>query len=200
MKFNPNNFYHIFNRGNNRQSIFPHEVNYSFFRDKIKKSLEQHCDIVAYCLMPNHFHLLVYIQDDEVPMLSNNKMQILERKIGTLQSSYTRAINIQEKRTGSLFQPKCKVLELSNNHPFICFHYIHQNPIKAKLATNMNDWKYSSFQEYALDVEGICNKEIAHSFLANPLEKKQFQEQSKSVITFEYDESSDHSNDLTTKT
>lgn len=104
------------------------------------------CQVIAYSLMPNHFHLLIYVED--VKNLASGKMQILERKIGTLQSSYTRAINIQEKRTGSLFHPKCKALQTSAEHAFVCFHYIQQNPLKAGLCRSLDGWRYFSFNEY----------------------------------------------------
>ena len=179
MKFSPNTFYHIFNRGNNKQRIFIHEKNYQFFLGKIEEYVCPHCEVVAYCLMPNHFHLLIYV--DEVQNLPSGKMQILQRKIGTLQSSYTRAINIQEKRTGALFQPKCKVLEVSTEHASVCFHYIHQNPLKAGLCRSLEAWGYSSFNEY-LDSEtyakSICSREVAYHLLGIPKLKELFLMQS----------------------
>ncbi len=75
-------------------------------------------------------------------------MQVLEQKLGTLQSSYTRAINKQENKTGSLFQTKIKVIELSIDHASTCFHYIHQNPLKANLVNKFDKWSYSSYLEY----------------------------------------------------
>ncbi len=186
MKFSSNNFYHVFNRGNNKQNIFPRSPNYDFFKLKIKKLISPHCDLVAYCLMPNHFHILLYINERDVTFLPNGKMQVLERQIGTLQSSYSRAINIQEKKTGSLFQAKCKVIELRDRHPFTAFHYIHQNPIKAGLSKKMDDWKYSSYGEYSLGLDGICNKNLAYTLLGIPSDKSLFDKQSHSVIAYEH--------------
>jgi len=175
MKFSPNTFYHIFNRGNNKQKIFFHEKNYQFFLRKIVECLCPNCQIIAYCLMPNHFHLLIYVED--VKNLPSGKMQILERKIGTLQSSYTRAINIQEKRTGSLFQPKRKALEISTQHAAACFHYIHQNPLKAWLCRSLDAWPYSSFNEYSDSgtfTKAICTREVAYNLLGIPKLKESF--------------------------
>ena len=59
MNFSPDSIYHIYNRGNDKQLIFLLEENYSFFLNKIKQDLLRLCDILAYCLMPNHFHLLL---------------------------------------------------------------------------------------------------------------------------------------------
>jgi putative transposase len=179
MKFSPNTFYHIFNRGNNKQKIFFHEKNYQFFLRKIEEYLCPNCQVVAYCLMPNHFHLLIYVENAK--NLPSARMQILERKIGTLQSSYTRAINIQERRTGSLFQAKCKVLETSAEHALACFHYIHQNPLKSGLCRSLDAWSYSSFREY-LDSENfakpVCTREVAYNLLGVPKLKEGFLMQS----------------------
>ena len=136
MKFFPENIYHIYNRGNNKQQIFFIEENYSFFLQKIKKEIIPICDILAYCLMPNHFHMMVYLPSPPTRQTAQSgqtgrwekkaNMHPLSRKIGTLLSSYTQAINKQENRTGSLFQQKTKAIELSNEdeiYPYICFNF-----------------------------------------------------------------------------
>ena len=71
--------------------------------------------------------------------------------------SYTRAINLQEERTGSLFQQKTKA-KIVNSHGIICFNYIHQNPLKAGIANKIEDWEYSSFNEYL----GKTSKPVAN--------------------------------------
>ena len=77
---------------------------------------------------------------------------------------YTKAINKQNKTTGSLFQQNTKAKCLSkggNNYDYICIHYIHQNPLKAKLVKKMEDWDYSSFKDYCGLRKGtLCNKDI----------------------------------------
>ncbi len=165
MIFEEHNIYHIYNRGNNKQVIFFNHKNYLFFQQKIKKELTPYCSILAYCLMPNHFHFMIYTKKEGCQLLnetetrpttlsgqtSSKKMQVLTRKIGTLLSSYTRAINIEQNRTGSLFQQKTKAKSLLNtdqNYPKVCFHCIHQNPLKAKLVDKIEDWEYSSFRDY----------------------------------------------------
>ncbi|HEV8514007.1 MAG TPA: transposase, partial [Cyclobacteriaceae bacterium] len=110
-------------------------------------------------------------------------IQILSRKLGTILSSYTQAINKQEKRSGSLFQPKTKAKELFNNtYSFNCFHYIHQNPLRARLVKRIEDWAHSSFNEYHKNAEGICNKSLAIEILDLPVEIDLFYKQSYLVI------------------
>jgi REP element-mobilizing transposase RayT len=147
----PANFYHIFNRGNNRQRIFFTRENYIYFLNKVEKHLLPHLHMLAYCLMPNHFHFLIFSKENLNCGAFSKDLQIMLR-------SYTRAINKQEDRTGSLFQQNTKIKELLNenleidyrddNYPLTCFHYIHQNPIKSGIVGRMEDWEMSSFQEY----------------------------------------------------
>ena len=79
-------------------------------------------------------------------------------------SSYTQAINKQEKRTGSLFSQNTNaklISNISNQYDQICFHYIHQNPLKSNLVTKMEDWEYSSFKDYCgLRNGSLVNKEM----------------------------------------
>ena len=66
-RFKSNNYYHIYNRGNNRQKIFFERDNYLYFLTKLREHLiENELEIVAYCLMPNHYHLLVYLNNDNL--------------------------------------------------------------------------------------------------------------------------------------
>ncbi|MES2704710.1 MAG: transposase [Bacteroidota bacterium] len=169
MTFAHGDLLHVYNRGNNKQQIFFNEENYYFFREKIKKHVAPACDIIAYCLMPNHFHLLLHINEVscEPCTIGNLKTTWLQNNIRILQSSYAAAINNQFKRTGSLFQQRAKYKLLtssdihSKTYAEVCYHYIHQNPLKAGLINKMEDWKFSSFNEYAFGTEGICNLELA---------------------------------------
>ena len=178
-------FYHIYNRGNNSQNIFYTRENYIFFLNKIKKHFLPHVDVIAYCLMPNHFHILVYTKVDIIPESFGNDLKIMLR-------SYTRAINKQEGRTGSLFQQHtnkklCEDVNSPNlssieDYPFTCFHYIHQNPLKAGLVDSMENWEMSSYRDYAGFRKGsICNKQIAYELLDIPRAPKEFIEQSIDV-------------------
>jgi putative transposase len=104
-------------------------------------------------------------------------MQNLSKTIGKTLSSYTKAINIQKKTTGNLFQKKTKAKLLTeqnildkffSTHQYLltCFHYIHQNPLKAKLVKHLKEWSYSSYQDYYNHRNGtICNKPLAMQLL-----------------------------------
>jgi putative transposase len=187
MHFEENTVYHVYNRSYNKNRIFYKEENYFFFLNKLK-TLKDLCEVFAYCLMPDHFHLLIYIPENTnatrlTAQSGLTGIQILSRKLGTILSSYTQAINKQEKRSGSLFQPKSKAKDLfNNNYSFNCFHYIHQNPLKAGLVKKIEDWTYSSFNEYYKNKEGICNKILAIEILDLPTDVGLFYKQFYLVI------------------
>lgn len=171
-----NKIYHIYNRGNNRQEIFFNRNNYLFFLKKIKIHLSPFIDIFCYCLMPNHFHLLVATDNAFDSAKFSNSFRVML-------SSYTRAINKQENRVSSLFQQNSK-FKLIEYDPSICFHYIHQNPLKAKLVDKLEDYEFSSFSDYTEKTnELICDKEIAYKFLNLSDDNEQFYKDSYAVIS-----------------
>jgi putative transposase len=184
MKFSPNEFYHVYNRGNNKQIIFLEEENYRYFIQKINKELPDFVSLVAYCLMPNHYHLMLYIKSS----FGEEENKKLNRKLGTLQNSYTRAFNKRFGRTGSLFQQKLKNKILNTNayHAQTCFHYIHQNPLKARLVESMDQWEFSSYNSYLTKhPTSIVDFKIAYDFLAIPDSKEMFIKESLGVINFD---------------
>jgi len=139
-----------------------------------------HLGIFAYCLIPNHFHFMIYTKPNFTHIDFSNDFRVLL-------SSYARAINNQEKRVGSLFQQnsKAKNLETKQNkdYPFFCFNYIHQNPLKGGHVKKMEDWEYSSFREYiTLAKTNVCNTEMASQVLDLQKNKCAFYEMSYGVI------------------
>jgi len=109
MNLIPNEFYHIYNRGNNKQKIFFSDANYLFFLKKIRDQLSPVCKIISYCMVPNHFHFIIMATEKSITERSTfggKPMQEFPYRIGILLSSYSQAINKQNKTTGSLFQQK----------------------------------------------------------------------------------------------
>jgi putative transposase len=173
--------YHVYNQGNNHQKIFFKRENYLFFLEKVRKELLPYTDILAYCLMPNHFHFLVCIKEVEDGSLSDG--------LAVLLRSYTRAVNIQENRDGSLFRQKTKHKPLdSEDYARACFHYIHQNPVKDNLAARYEDWEYSSYREYAGLRQGTLPcKALAYQLIDIPQESEHFTHESKTISLYSTD-------------
>ena len=126
--------------------------------------------------MPNHFHLLIHANENTCQLSKIAPMPVfkLADNLGLLASSYTKAINKQQGATGSLFQQRTKskvVIDKQGNYSVTCFHYIHQNPLKAGLVNRLEDWRFSSFREYAnIKNASICNKQLAMELLNLNLE------------------------------
>ncbi len=137
--------------------------------------------VKVFALMPNHFHfmLLANTAGCEKIFINNRltDLQTLSKAIGNTLSSYTQAINRQNNTIGSLFQKKTKAKCLTDlptdfsgfsptDYLLNCFHYIHLNPLKAKLVHRLEDWRYSSWPTYAnLRDDGLCSKKKALAVL-----------------------------------
>jgi REP element-mobilizing transposase RayT len=134
------NYYHIYNRTINKEILFYKKDNYLFFLRKYRK-LDNYLDTIAYCLMPTHFHFLVKI--------ATGDQSKLKRALGDLLSSYTKALNKQTNRHGSLFQQHTKAKNIANIAQLVVnLHYIHQNPIRTKLVSKLEEWEFSSYRDY----------------------------------------------------
>ena len=95
IQFRSGYYYHIYNRGVNRQAIFFNDENWGYFMRRLRHyCTSELIEIIAYCLMPNHYHLLVYLKDNN---LSTKVMQ-------PLAVSYTKSVNRQQGRVGPIFQ------------------------------------------------------------------------------------------------
>lgn len=169
MEFFENELFHIYNRGNNCQPIFFNNENYLFFLRKIRKYILPHCDIICYCLMPNHFHFLIAADNRSIQTkkIGGTEKNLLSEGFKNLLSSYAQAINKQNSTTGSLFQQNTKAKFLSSqDNSLIAFHYIHQNSIKAGLSKKMEDLDFSSFKDYIGQRNGtLCNIGLGTSLL-----------------------------------
>src|SRR5690606_12986841 len=107
--------YHIFNQGINGQRIFFNRDNYFFFLRKIKINILPYADILCWCLMPNHFHLMVLVYESELVIdypktcdYRKNNKRSLNNSIAIMLRSYTRAIQNQGLVVGNLFRQKTK--------------------------------------------------------------------------------------------
>ena len=124
MLFQKGYIYHIYNQGNNRRLLFLNRENYLYFLRKIKKYILPYGDILAWCLMPNHFHLMVLVREVEIiksprecwsdsldthGVTDVTKARTLNDSIAILLRSYTRAFNKMHGFTGTLFRENTKV-------------------------------------------------------------------------------------------
>lgn len=138
-------YYHIYNRGNNRENIFIEERNYPYFLKLYVSHVEPVADTYAYCLLRNHFHLLVRIKTEE-ETLRVSRVSSPSQHFSNLFNAYAKAINKAYNRTGSLFEhPFGRVEVTTDAHFIILIAYIHQNPQKHGFVEDFRDWPYSSY-------------------------------------------------------
>lgn len=135
--------YHIYNRGNNNQPTFFSEENYYYFLRKCHYYLKPNANILCWCLMPTHFHFLIHTTEKSLKTVQSGNivMPAIINAFRLLQSSYTKGINQQQNRTGSLFQQKTKAKLVSgeNDYSLTAFHYIHQNAYVSGLVTQLEE-------------------------------------------------------------
>ncbi len=141
MNIYPLNYYHLYNRSINSEILFLNRDNYIFFLKKFRYHLSDFVNFIGYCLMPTHFHFLIYIKSENIEQIKQN--------IGTILRSYTRAFNLNINRTGSLFQQHTKTKLIKDDKYLITLlTYIHQNPIRSNLVNKAEDWEFSSYMDY----------------------------------------------------
>lgn len=124
-------------------------------------------DILAYCLLPNHFHIFVQQLSDEFP---------ISLFISAVLNSYTKSVNNSYKRSGTLFESKTKSKQIEADSYFIwVIKYILENPVKANLVSNITEWQYSN----AKDLFGLRNGTLTNivkvkSFFQSEVIMKEF--------------------------
>ena len=170
MPFASGQYYHIYNRGNNRQAIFFEPENYLFFLRGLKKYICPTATVIAYCLMPTHYHLLVRIfsQDDDVS--KQQACAVFSRAMQKFMISYTKSINKRFSRVGALFQGAFQS-KLIDTYPYLinlCL-YIHGNPVKDGLVAQPEDWQYSNYLEWMGERKGkLVDQEFIQQHFESP--------------------------------
>ena len=187
----PGGFFHIYNRGNARENIFLDDEDFAFFLLRLRQNLApdksvgryfrplptNSFELIAYCLMPNHFHLLIK-QGGDIPT---------SKLLGKLCTSYAIYFNRKYDRVGHIFQDQFKQIQVDSNKYLTWLSaYIHNNPVMAGLTEHPEDWRWSSYQEYVDSQKKIMpiKSEIVLGQYKSPLEYKEFVE---SVLLVQHD-------------
>jgi putative transposase len=179
--FLPDQYYHFYNRGNNRQAIFFERDNYLYFLKGIKKYLRPYLDILVYSLMPTHYHIFGRVrqtsQTQNSEFLKNSEFlgdsgalggeeisDVISNAMMRLGVSYTKAINKRFARVGALFQGQFQGKPVRNyQHLLNLCIYIHANPVKDGLVSLPEEWEYSNYLEWLNLREGtLVNRAFIH--------------------------------------
>jgi len=174
----PERYYHIYNHANGKDVLFMEERNFSFFLEQYKKHISPVAETLAYCLMPNHFHMLVQIKDEEslkdlttFPKfwtleklnIDDREKQIslfISKQFSNMFSSYTQAFNRSQNRKGSLFYKNFRrKLITSEDYMQKLVNYVHFNPVVHGFINTPSEWKYSSYNAILSKKETLINRE-----------------------------------------
>lgn len=194
-----NEIYHIYNRGVEKRPIFLNRRNYTRFidvinyyrfancpikfsyfkklaskeRKNILKKLEDESkrlvDILAFCLMPNHFHFLLKQLTDKG----------ISKFMAKITNGFSHYFNIRHDRSGHLFQGNFGAVRIEDDEQYMhVSRYIHLNPVTSYLIEikNLASYKYSSYPEYIGESSGFTNVKEALSYFGNPNKYKEFVE------------------------
>lgn len=134
-----NAFHHVMNRGIARQPVFKHDADRRLFLECIEIACrETRVEVHCYCLMDNHFHLLVHSPD-----------ATLSKFLKHLSGRFTRLSNKQSGRDGPLFRGRAVSVLIDGDSQFVqTSKYIHLNPVEARLCPRPEDWEWSSAKPY----------------------------------------------------
>jgi putative transposase len=183
--FIQNGFYHVYNRGVDRRTVFFRFGHYLRFQQTIRSilltgsaaqrlvhnqslALNSKVDLLAYCLMPNHYHLLIYQKAD------GGITEFMQK----LDTSYTKYFNLNNNRIGHLFEHafRAKIIEADE----VLLHvsrYIHLNPVIKHLVDVPQEWRWSSYQEYITPTPNpLCETGTILNYFTSPAKYREFVE------------------------
>jgi len=172
-EFAKDEIYHIYNRGVSKMDIFIDEQDFKVFLSRLKENLFSELidysllpkqvirrkvlppnsyDLISYCLMPNHFHILI----------KQNTNLSISKIILKVFTGYSKYFNKKYGRVGPIFQDSFKAVRIHKNNQLLWVsYYIHKNPIEAKIVKNIKDYKWNSYLEYVgLTSDPICKKDL----------------------------------------
>ncbi len=154
------NYYHIYNRGNNGIDVFFDNESYYHFLKLYDKYISPIAKTYAWCLLKNHFHVLVFIKNDneidfdklEYSTVDKPKRLDPSKQFGHLFNAYTQAINKKFNRTGALFEKPFERKQItSERYLQNVIYYIHNNPVQHGFVKQMNLYPWSSFETIISD-------------------------------------------------
>ncbi len=163
--FIPNHYYHLYNHGVGDENLFRSDENYAYFLKRYGFYISPVCQTFAYCLMPNHFHFLIRLRNDQQIRDHYYHQKEVRRRLKTeldpdnfdfhkwvmlqfqnLLNGYAQSYNHRFKRKGALFIDYTR-RKIINHEAYLyrLLHYIHYNPIHHGFCNKITDWKYSSY-------------------------------------------------------
>ncbi len=173
----PDTVFHIYNHANGSENLFRNDENYRYFLRKYADYIYPLADTYAYCLLPNHFHLMVRIRSEDVlfEYLKGKDLRgfenlggLVSKQFSNFFNAYSKAYNEMYDRKGSLFMHRFKRKPVQDETYFTrLIAYIHLNPVKHGFCCNLLDWKHSSIHAYCLEKPTKINRMYLQEWFGN---------------------------------
>ncbi len=177
--------YHIYNKAVGSELLFNADTDYKYFLKKLDRFINPVANIYAYCLIPNHFHLLLKIKEhNEIPKLKkiseDDHSKHLIHVFGSFFNSYSKSFNKVHDRSGRLFiQPFKRIMVEEEDYFILLVNYIHRNPIHHGLVNEMSDWRYSSYRSIISNKSTRLDRDEVISFFDSVQDFILFHEENK---------------------
>ena len=150
--------YHLTSRGDRREAIFADDADRAIFLTVLQQGLQRfHARLLAYCLMGNHYHLVLVTEQPNLSLLMRH-----------LNGVYTQDFNRRHNLVGHLFQGRFKaVLVDSDRYLMALCRYVELNPVRARLVSLPGDWAWSSYRAHIGEVQALTGLDVAalHAFM-----------------------------------
>jgi putative transposase len=150
----PGEFFHIYNRAIGNDLLFETDIDYAKWIELLKKYLLPVCEIHSYCLLSNHYHLLIKVRE-------TIETNVFSKQMANAGNAYSKWKNLTSGRRGGLFMTPFKRKHLTdNNYLTWCLWYIHRNPLHHGFTKEWQLWKYSSFAVYNSGKPSLITKDF----------------------------------------
>ena len=146
-------FFHIMIQGIDKEYIFQRDIEIRTYLKYLKEKIkDKNLQIIAYCIMNNHAHFLIYTED----------IKEISKLMSQINTKYAMFYNKSHNRCGIVFRNRYRSEQIvSYSHLISCANYIHNNPVKARMCLKKADYKYSSYNEY-IDKSNLLNKDAIY--------------------------------------
>jgi putative transposase len=160
--------FHVYNHANGTENVFRCDANYLYFLNKYREFIYPIAETYCYCLMPNHFHLLIKIRSEEklakYAHLNKKNIEVLTKFISQIFSNffncYAKSFNEMFNRKGSLFIRPFKRKKINSDEYLTrIIHYIHYNAVHHGFVKKIDDWPYNSYQSILSDRPTMLERE-----------------------------------------
>jgi REP element-mobilizing transposase RayT len=171
----PGAIYHLFSRAVGKEKLFLEQRNYHFFLNKLQQHTGKVANVMAYCLLPNHFHLVVQIKNTEEIIQVYNQMKtrpfdgsldmlsdFTMERFSNLLNSYAKSFNKIYKRRGALFMDYMRRNLAEDDYLTRTFIlYTHRNALHHGLVNDMGEWMFDSYNILLGNTETWIRRDLA---------------------------------------